>query len=869
MSKRVDLTLGERLGLGFAAMMVGLGLFTSAVLYFGAQSARAQRVYLEDITPLYAQAEALERSMLYIAIGMRDLMLYSQTTTPEQLRHRLETVRSELARLESMPKPPAGARLLPQIEARVSAYADEAAAALAPERSSADRLAMAYALAQLREAALADIRGYRTVLQRESEAAAAIMTLARERVTIGSLILVALAAVFGLASAWLMTRSVSRPLRDLTDVSGALGRGDWQPALDLAARLAPAGGGDAAPRSETGRLAQAFATAAVQVQAREKQLRARADVSAAISSSVDKSQIAGRVLAPIAAHMGAEVAAIYWHEPAGRLLRPLGTLAPEGSLSPLASDEDIPGEAAQTRSTVLVRGVPGDTPFGVKPGDDRAAPRTVIATPVQFKDSLLGVLLVAGPRDFEPDAVSFLETVARELGIGLQNALSYEEAQDLLGRLSASNERIRTQNQELKGQAEKIQAQNEELRNQREELRSQARALAEVDERKNHFLAVLAHELRNPMAPLTTSLEILRRSPAESDAALQAQEVIGRQTRQLVRLVDDLLDVTRISRGKLHLERETLDLAEVARACADDQAPILAGRSLAFDVELPSGPLRVHGDRARLAQVIGNLIHNAAKFTDAGGRIRLRLREDHAAGQAVLEVIDSGVGMDAELMSRLFQPFSQGPTGLARSNAGLGLGLALVKSLVSMHDGTVEARSEGPGRGAEFIVRLPLVTADRDGGAAAAASPARLRVVKRVVKRAAKGAAADAPQKWRVLVIDDYVDAAMGLRTLLRLDGHEVEVAASGAEGLEKARAFEPHLVFCDIGLPVMTGYEVARHLRAEQGARPLLLVALTGYTSEADQARCMEAGFDRHFAKPLDPGLLDGIFEELARRHA
>jgi two-component system CheB/CheR fusion protein len=464
--------------------------------------------------------------------------------------------------------------------------------------------------------------------------------------------------------------------------------------------------------------------------------------------------------------------------------------------------------------------------------------------------------------------------VARDLAIGLQNAASYEAAQNLLAQLSESNRRIQTQNSELTIQAEKIQAQNEELRRQREELRSQAAALAEVDEHKNHFLAVLAHELRNPMAPLTTGLEILRRAPAGGEQALQAQAVIGRQTRQLIRLVDDLLDVTRIARGKLRIERETMDLAEVVRACADDQVPILAERSLAFDLDLPADPVPVHGDRARLAQVVGNLIHNAVKFTDAGGRLGLRLRGDRDAGQAVLTVADTGVGMDAELISRLFEPFSQGSMGLARSNAGLGLGLALVKSLVGLHDGTVEARSEGPGRGSEFLVQLPLATAR---AASPVASPAPSPTASPVPSCAPASAASPAgpvhapgvAQPWRVLVIDDYVDAALGLRMLLRLDGHTVELAADGVEGVEKARAFRPHLVFCDLGLPILNGYEVAERLRAEQGDSRLLLVALTGYTSEVDRTRCIEAGFDRHFSKPLNPDLLVEIFAEVARRHA
>ncbi len=866
MSRRVDLTLGERLGIGFAVMMLGLGLFTGAVLYWGAQSARAQRVYLENIAPLHAQAEALERSMLYVAIGMRDFVLYPKPTSAEHLRERLDGMRGQLARLESMPKPAQGLEQLAQIKTRVVAYTDATAAVLAEAGSQQALMTHARSLGDMREATLVDIRRYVAALQRESEDAVATMTAARERVAIGSLVMVALAALFGLGAAWLMTRAVRRPLRELTDVAGALGRGDWQPALRLAARLSPSGVADAAPRSETGTLARAFATAAIQIEGRERQLRARAAVSASISSSIDKAQLANRALQLIIDHIHAEVGVIYWYAADARLLQPLASCALDDSLPALAPGEGIPGEAARTRRTVIVRDLPRDSAFSVKLGYDQAPPRCVAAVPIEFKDSLHGVLLVASLRDLAAETVSFLEPVARELGIALQNAASYEEAQRLLAQLSQSSQRIQTQNEQLQAQAEEIQAQNEELQAQseeiqaqNEELRSHADALAEVDEHKNQFLGVLAHELRNPMAPITLSLEILQRTAPGSERALQAQAVIARQTRQLIRLIDDLLDVTRISQGKVRLDRRPMDLVEIARACAQDQAPILAERALAFDVDLPASPVWVHGDRERLAQVIGNLITNAVKFTDAGGRVRLDIREDRANGHVLLMVADTGIGMDARLISRLFQPFSQGPTGLARTNAGLGLGLALVKSLVSLHEGTVEAHSDGPGTGSRFVVRLPLGTA-----APAAAAPATAPH-----DGTSAATAAPSPATWRVLVIDDYVDAAMGLRALLRLDGHTVEVAADGTAGLDKARAFRPHLVLCDIGLPVMDGYEVARHLRGEDTGAAALLVALTGYASEVDKARCVAAGFDRHLAKPLHPDQLTELYEELARRYA
>lgn len=642
MRRRIDLTLGERLGLGFGALLAGLGLFTAAVLYWGSQSARAQRAYLEHIAPLHGRAQTLEGKLLYVAIGMRDFVLYPEAASRVELSGRIGALRAALARFEEVPKPPSGMAYQQRIAPRIGAYLDGATELLEHGLTSEERLTRARALGEQREAALGELRGYMEVLQKDSDAAVATMAGARERVASGSLAMVTLAALFALVAAGLTARSVRRPMRELTQAAASLGDGDWLAALRLATRELPAGDGPIAVRSETRILARALAAAAAR--------------------------------------------------------------------------------------------------------------------------------------------------------------------------------------------------------------------LAHADDHKNRFLAVLAHELRNPMAPMTSGLEVLRRVPADSDEGRRALAIIDRQTRQIVRLTDDLLDVTRISQGKMRLERESMDLVQVARACVEDHTCMLADRSLSLEVDLPATPLWVHGDRARLAQVIGNLLANAAKFTDPGGVIRLRVHEDRPRAEAVLQVADTGIGMDAGLIPRLFEPFSQGPTGLARGNAGLGLGLALVKSLVSLHGGSVEARSAGAGCGSEFVIRLPL-------GVPAALSAAP-------DQRTAARDAAD-PSRWRVLVVDDYVDAAMGLRALIRLDGHRVEIATDGPEALEKARAFRPQLVLCDIGLPTMDGFEVARHLRAEAGGQDLLLVALTGYDSESDLARCAAAGFDRHFVKPLDPERLRELFGELARRSA
>jgi PAS domain S-box-containing protein len=355
-------------------------------------------------------------------------------------------------------------------------------------------------------------------------------------------------------------------------------------------------------------------------------------------------------------------------------------------------------------------------------------------------------------------------------------------------------------------------------------------ALLEAGVRKDEFLAVLSHELRNPLAPMQSGLAVLARAMPGSDEALRARDALERQVVHLGRLVDDLLDLTRISRGKIRLRREPADLAAIVLRTAEDHRALLGAAGVSLAVRLADGAAIVEGDATRLAQVLGNLLHNASKFTPRGGRVEVSL-EVSPPGTATLRVRDTGVGIDAAVLPRLFEPFAQADATLDRSRGGLGLGLALVRRLVELHGGTASARSEGPGRGAELTVVLPL----RTGAAARAPGPAP----------------AAAPGPRRVLVVDDNVDAAVTLCDLLELSGHETAIAHDGAEALVRARAFGPDAVLCDIGLPGMDGYAVARALRADPALADVFLVALTGYALPDDLRRASEAGFDAHLAKP------------------
>lgn len=381
------------------------------------------------------------------------------------------------------------------------------------------------------------------------------------------------------------------------------------------------------------------------------------------------------------------------------------------------------------------------------------------------------------------------------------------------------------------------------LRRAVEERERAEQALRDADRRKDEFLAVLSHELRNPLAPIRSSLHVLEHEDADAEAAARAQQIIARQVGHLARLVDDLLDVTRIANGKLQVERRPVDLKELAQRTAEDHRALFSGREVALEVALPDAPLWVEGDATRLAQAIGNLLQNSAKFTSSGDSVRLSL--DAVDGLAVLRVRDTGVGIDPAMIPRLFQPFSQDDTTLNRRLGGLGLGLALVKGLVERHDGTIDVSSGGKGAGAEFVVRLPL-----------AAAPPRIEV-----------APVAAPRPRHILVIEDNLDAAESLQLALELEGHEVAVAYDGPQGIARARELTPEVVLCDIGLPGMDGYAVARALRREPRLRDTFLVALTGYALPEDHRRATDAGFDAHLTKPTTVEEVEAVMRDAGQK--
>ncbi|MGH8659221.1 MAG: hybrid sensor histidine kinase/response regulator [Gammaproteobacteria bacterium] len=389
---------------------------------------------------------------------------------------------------------------------------------------------------------------------------------------------------------------------------------------------------------------------------------------------------------------------------------------------------------------------------------------------------------------------------------------------------------------------------NTDIHEQRQtanELRKLAAELSQADRRKNEFLAMLAHELRNPLAPIRNSLQVLRLTDGSGEAVRSASAMMERQVGQMVRLVDELLDVSRISRGKIELCRGRIELASAVHHAIEAARPHYESMDHELTVTLPPEPVHLNADPIRLAQVMGNLLTNAGKFTEKGGRIWLTVERE--SGEAVIRVRDSGIGIAAEELPRIFDMFTQVDTSLERSRSGLGIGLTLVKNLVELHGGTVAVHSAGVGQGSEFTVRLPILVETLKPPppepTARASTPTTAR---------------------RILVVDDNRDSAESLAVLLKLTGHETHTAYDGLEAVEAAAVFRPNVLLLDIGLPKLNGFETARKIREQPWGNGMVLVALTGWGQEEDRRRSEEAGFNAHLVKPVDIAALTKLLAEL-----
>lgn len=376
------------------------------------------------------------------------------------------------------------------------------------------------------------------------------------------------------------------------------------------------------------------------------------------------------------------------------------------------------------------------------------------------------------------------------------------------------------------------------------ETREYAQSLKEADRRKDEFLATLAHELRNPLAPICNSLNILRMSGQLDPSAERVAEMMERQVNHMVRLVDDLMEVSRITRGKIELRKEPIEIAAVVRCAIETSRPLIDAANHQFMLTLPAEPITVEGDLVRLAQVFANLLNNAAKYTMPGGQIRLEVtrEEDHV----VVSVRDSGAGIPAEMLPRVFDLFTQVDSHSRSAQGGLGIGLALVKNLVEMHGGEVVGQSEGLGHGSEFVVRLPLA------------------VVANSSNPSVEPTGYCGLTQRRILVVDDNKDAADSLAMLLKLIGADVRTAYNGPDALKVCSTFRPQVVLLDIGMPEMNGHEVARRLRNDPASAGMTIVALTGWGQDEDRQLSQAAGFDQHLVKPLEFATLQTMLSSL-----
>ncbi|HEX9050380.1 MAG TPA: ATP-binding protein [Anaeromyxobacter sp.] len=845
-------SIRRRILIGFGVVLVLLGLELGVALRGLARVRVLQQDVSEAIEPPLQTAQELERVALYRFVAVRN---YVSTGDPRHLQEyarRVDHQREVLDRLDRFPLEADSRAALEAVSGAAAEHVEETSAYLALVGRGAPPAALAreeLRVAQAREGLLARIRAFEAIQGRMVAAArtrSAELQADVARALVGTAILVALA--LGL-TALLTTRAVRGPALALVGAARAVEAGDFGPAFALAR--------DRSARGELHALAVAFCRMARGLRRRERRMAADGRLGEALAAPLDAAAIASAALREIATYAGAELGAVYV---AGD--GPLHALATRGAgtAPALLPREGLVSEALAAGRAAALQPIPADLPIALAFGYGEVRPRAALAVPLVARGAPVGVVLLAATGAFGEDAVAFAERAARQLAVALANALAHARLEALTTELQTSNERLRGHNEELQAQREEIQAQAEELHAQTEALHAQsdeirrhnvqlaaaqealaakAQALEEIDRRKDEFLATLAHELRNPLAAVASAGRLLEAQPGPG---VRHAAVIGRQVGHLRRLVDDLLDLSRITHDKLQLRLERLELPGAVARAADAVRAAAEAKGQTLAIRAAGAVPMVDADPLRLEQVLSNLLRNAIRYTPPRGTISVGVEADGA--QAVVRVGDTGLGIPPDLLPRIFEPFVQG-THSEGGEEGLGLGLALVRRLVELHGGTVDVRSDGPGTGTVFSVRLPLAS------------------VTSVPASGARSAAGAHDGRVRVLVVEDNPDVAATTADALELFGYAVRVETDADGGLRACVESPPDVALLDIGLPGRSGHDLAREIRARLPRDAVRLVAVTGYGQPEDRARSAEAGFDAHLVKPVE---LDELRETIER---
>lgn len=838
--KRFDLSVGQRLATGtivIALLVAALG--TLLVVFVGRVSA-LRREKLEVIAPRAKATHDLETSIYQQGVAFR---AYAITRSPGDFEAFRRAEQDVIRRMDVLAEERMGSAsraLFAEIEPAIRDHQRSFESVLALVDARADRAAIDAAEAESSRRRNEVLRTLGRFLERQTlrvhEADVAI-DRAVSRVRAATIAITLLLIVATVATWVVVGRAVREPALELKGAAEALREGDFEPALRLE--------GDAGRsfRDEVREAARTFGRMAATLRSRERRLAAHSRISAGLGATLDPETIAAGALAGTMAEVGAEAGGVWLVAGSGAPLRSAALIGLEAGFETSPEGAGICERAVAGRRTIAERALPPDEPRRIRAGSSAAPPACVVATPMEVEERTVGVLLVAALRDLDDDEIAFIGAIAGQLAITLDNALAHARIADLARALQRLNEELLAQNEELQQQGEELQAQSEEMQVQNEELAAQSDellaqqrslektndALQAAEAQKNRFLAVLGHELRNPLAAISSAVRVLGQD-CDTDVRSEAFEILSRQTRHLARLLDDLLDLGRITTGKVVLMRRPVDLAAAAQRCVALVAPdATGGPSLRLDAP---HPVWVDADETRLEQIVTNLLTNALKYTPATGEITVDARREPDG--AVLRVVDTGTGIEPAALARVFDYFYRGEDPQTRAKGGLGIGLSLVKDLVELHGGRIEATSEGAGRGTTVSVRIPAL----------AGPPLTIR-------SAGDESGRIAPRS--IVIVEDNADVRYMMKLMLRRAGHTVAEAHDGPSGVDAVIAARPDVALVDLDLPSFDGCEVARRLRREPELAGLRLIAISGYGRPEDRARALEAGFDEHLVKPVD----------------